>query len=71
MNKWLELFMGLFLLVVLILVSWASATYSWTIFGYDFNLLHAGWLLFKGGLFWFVLMVSLLLILLGINDMRD
>ena len=71
MNKWLELFLGLLLLVVLIFVSWASAAYSWTIFGKDFNLLHAGWLFLKGGVFWFVLMISLLLILLGINDIRE
>lgn len=67
----MELFLGLLLLVILIFVSWASAAYSWTIFGKDFNLLHAGWLFFKGGLFWFVAMMALLLILLGINDLRE
>jgi len=71
MNKWVELFLGLILLIVIIIVSWASAAYSWTIFGYDFNLLHAGWLFLKGGLFWFATLVALLLILLGINDMRE
>jgi hypothetical protein len=71
MNKWLELFLGLILLVAVILVSWASAAYSWTIFGKDLNFLHAGWLLLKGGLFWFALMIALLLIMLGINDLRE
>ena len=71
MNKWLELFLGLVLLIALIFVSWASAVYSWTIFGKDFNLLHAGWVLLKGGLFWLVALVALLLIFLGINDIRE
>ena len=71
MNKWMELFLGLLILVAMILISWASATYSWTIIGKDFNLLHAGWLFFKGGIFWFIIMISLLLILLGINDLKE
>ncbi len=71
MNKWMELFLGLILLIAVILISWASAAYSWSIFGRDFNLLHAGWLFLKGGLFWFVTMIALLLILLGINDLRE
>lgn len=71
MNKWLELGSGLVLLIAVILISWASATYSWTVFGKDFNLLHAGWLFLKGGVFWFVVMIALLLILLGVNDLRE
>lgn len=71
MNKWSELLLGLVLLVALIVISWASAAYSWTIWGKDFNLLHAGWVFFKGGLFWAVAMIAVLLIILGINDLRD
>ena len=71
MNKWSELFLGLLLLVAVILVSWASAAYSWTIFGRDFNLLHAGWIFFKGGIFWLMTMISVLLIVLGINDLKE
>ena len=71
MNKWFELFFGLILLIALVLISWASAAYSWTIFGKDFNLLHSAWLFLKGGVWWFVLMISLLLIFLGINDLKD
>lgn len=71
MNKWSELLLGLILLVALVLVSWASSTYAWTIAGKDFNLLHAGWLFLKGGAFWLVLMISVLLIVLGINDLKD
>ena len=71
MNKWLELFLGLILLVIVILISWASDAYAWTIFGKDLNFLHSAWILLKGGVFWFALMVALLLITLGINDLRE
>lgn len=70
MNKWLELFSGLVLLVVVILVAWASSAYAWTLFGKDFNFLHSAWLFLKGAVFWFVTMIALLLIVLGINDLR-
>ena len=71
MNKWLELIFGLALLVIMIMVAWASSTYSWTLFGKDLNFLHSAWILFKGGVFWFVTLVALLLIMLGINDIRE
>ena len=71
MNKWIELFIGLILLIAAIFVAWASSAYSWTIFGRDFNLLHAAWIMFKGGIFWAVIGISILLILLGINDLRE
>lgn len=71
MNKWSELILGLILLVALIIVSWASSAYTWTIFGKDLNFLHAGWVFLKGGIFWFVAMIALLLIVLGINDLRE
>jgi len=71
MNKWLELFAGVVLLVGVIWIAWASSAYSWILFGKDFNLLHSAWIFFKGGVFWFVIMISLLLILLGLNDLRE
>ncbi|MDP3987331.1 MAG: hypothetical protein Q8P81_03850 [Nanoarchaeota archaeon] len=70
MNKWAELLLGLILLVGLIIVSWASSTYAWTIFGKNFDLLNAGWVFLKGGIFWLIAMISILLILLGINDLK-
>lgn len=70
MNKWSELFLGLALLVIAILIAWASSAYSWVWLGKDFNFLHSAWVLFKGGLFWLVTMIALLLIILGINDLR-
>ncbi len=71
MNKWLELFVGVILLVGAILAAWASSAYSWLLFGKDFNLLHSAWIFLKGGVFWFVIMVAVLLILLGVNDLRE
>ena len=70
MNKWTELFAGLILVVGMILVAWMSSSYGWTIMGRDFNLLNAGWIFFKGGLFWLVLMIGALFILLGISDIK-
>lgn len=71
MNKWIELLIGLILLISVILVGWASSVYSWNFLGKDFNFLHSAWIMFKGGIFWFVLMISILFILLGINDLRE
>lgn len=71
MNKWLELLGGLTLLIIVILIAWASSAYSWTLFGKDFDFLHAGWLFLKGGIFWFVTMIALMFILLGINDLKE
>jgi len=71
MNKWTELLFGLVILIGVILVAWASSAYSWTFFGKNFDFLHSAWIFFKGGLFWFFTMIGLLLIVLGINDLRD
>lgn len=70
MNKWFELIFGLVLLIAVILLTWASSAYAWTWLGKDFNFLHSAWTFFKGGLFWFVTMVAILLIILGINDLK-
>ena len=71
MNKWLELLLGLTLLIIVILIAWASSAYSWVLFGKDLDFLHAGWIFLKGGIFWFVTMIALMFILLGINDLRE
>ena len=71
MNKWAELLLGLILVIGTILVAWASSTYNWIIFGKQINFLHSAWLFFRGGLFWFVIMVGLLFIMLGISDLKD
>ena len=71
MNKWLELGAGLVLLIATIWIAWASSAYSWVLFGKDINLLHSAWIFLKGGIFWFVVMIALLFILLGVNDLRE
>ncbi|HLA22938.1 MAG TPA: hypothetical protein VJZ93_00160 [Candidatus Nanoarchaeia archaeon] len=71
MNKWVELLLGLIVLTAGIYVAWASSAYNWVFWGKDFNFLHAGWILLKGGIFWLVMILGLLLIILGLNDLRD
>jgi len=71
MNKWVELFIGLIIVIGAILVAWASSAYNWMWFGKDFNFLHSAWVFLKGGIFWFVTMIGILLIILGINDLKD
>ena len=71
MNKWLELLIGLALLIVVIIIAWASSAYSWALFGKDLNFLHAAWIFLKGGIFWLLVMIASLLIILGINDLRE
>ena len=71
MNKWSELLLGLILLLGAIIIAWASSIYDWTLFGKSFDFAHAAWMFLKGGVFWLVLMVGLLLVVLGISDMKD
>lgn len=71
MNKWVELLLGLIIIIGMILIGWASSAYSWTILGKDLNLLHSAWILFKGGIFWFLIGIGIVLILLGISDLKD
>ncbi|MFH1311331.1 MAG: hypothetical protein ABIH65_02915 [Nanoarchaeota archaeon] len=71
MNKWLELIIGLALIIGIIFIAWASSAYSWTLFGKDFNLLHSAWIFLKGAVFWLGIMIAFLLIVLGINDLRE
>ena len=61
MNKWFELFLGLILIAI--------AVYTWGMNLYGFG--EAALLFLKGGIIWFVIMISLLLILLGISDLKD
>ena len=71
MNKGLEIFLGLVLLVGAILVGWISSVYNWTLFGKSLDFFNAAWILLKGGIFWIVFFVGLLLIILGISDLKD
>ncbi len=71
MNKWVELLLGLIIVTGVILISWMSSAYSWTFFGKNLNFLNSAWVFFKGGIFWLVTLIGLLLIVLGINDLRE
>ncbi|MEK6899262.1 MAG: hypothetical protein AABW79_04160 [Nanoarchaeota archaeon] len=65
MNKWSELLLGLILIIVPIIIAFYSAT--WGIW----NFWTAAGEFFKGGLFWFVVMIGALFILLGISDLKE
>ena len=66
MNKWLELLLGLILIVVPIYIAFYSATW----FGPAWDFWNAAGTFFKGGLFWFVIMIGALFVLLGISDLK-
>ncbi len=65
MNKWSEILLGLILIVVTVLV-WGYS-YSWGF--WDFG--TAAWEFLKGGVVWFVIMIGLLFLMLGISDLKD
>lgn len=71
MNKWAELLLGMILLIGMIWAAWASSVYDWAMFGKSLNLLHAGWIFLLGGIFWLVILIGLILIMLGINDLKE
>ena len=66
MNKWLELFIGLVLIIIAVYV-WGYSS-NW---GEFWNFGNAAWEFLKGGVMWFVIMIGLLLIALGINDLKE
>lgn len=65
MNKWLELLLGLILVIAAIVITWYSSSWGF------WNFKHAAWEFLKGGIFWFVLGIGLLFIMLGISDLRE
>jgi hypothetical protein len=66
MNKWLELLMGLILVIVAVLVWGYSA--QW---GNFWNFGAAAWTVLKGGIIWFVILLGLLFLMLGISDLKE
>lgn len=66
MDKWIELVLGLLILVGIILLVWSSA--SWGAF---WNFRHAAWEFLKGGIVWLIVLIGLVLVILGINDLRE
>lgn len=60
MNKWLEILLGLILIVV--------AVYVWGINWIGFGTATLEFL--KGGIVWLVILIGLLFLLLGISDLK-
>jgi hypothetical protein len=71
MNKWLEILLGLILVIGMILLGYYSSVQGWTVLGKSLNLLSAGWIVFKGAVFWGVIMIGFLFLLLGLSDLRE
>lgn len=71
MNKWLEILLGLVLIIGMILIGYYSSVYAWTVAGKSLNFWHAGWEFLKGGVFWFVILIGLLFLMLGISDLKE
>lgn len=61
MNKWAELLMGL-ILVVLAVYAWGMNIWGMGTAALEF---------LKGGIIWFVIMIGLLFIMLGISDLKE
>lgn len=68
MNKWAELLLGLILVVGAIIVAFYSQGWNWL--NVSWNFWSSAWIVLKGGLFWFVAMIGVLFILLGISDLK-
>jgi len=66
MNKWVEILFGLILLNGIIFLAWYSP--AW---GSFWNFRHATWEFVKGGAVCFFLLIGLVLIMLGISDLKD
>jgi hypothetical protein len=68
MDKWSELIIGL--LLVLVPIALAFYSQDWIAFNISFNFWTPAWNFLKGGIFWFIVMIGVLFILLGISDLK-
>jgi RsiW-degrading membrane proteinase PrsW (M82 family) len=66
MNKWAELVVGLLFVILPIIVAWYSHVQAWS---WDFW--TAAGMFFQGGLFWFLILIGVLFIVLGISDLKE
>ena len=71
MNKWSEILLGLILIIGMILIGFYSSANAWAIAGKSLNFWRAGWEFLKGGVFWFVILIGLLFLMLGISDLKE
>ena len=69
MNKWAGILLGLILLLGAIVVAWYSQDWVWI--GVSWNFWNAAWVFLKGGIVWFIIMIGLLFLMLGISDLRE
>ena len=61
MNKWLEILVGLLIVLV--------AVYAWTIDFWGMGVAALNFL--KGGIVWLVILIGAVMLLLGISDLKD
>jgi hypothetical protein len=62
MNKWLEILVGL-ILIVLAVYAWLANPFGW---GFGAAALE----FLKGGIVWLVILIGLLFLMLGISDLK-
>jgi len=65
MNKWAEILLGLILVIIAVLV-WSFSP-QW---GDFWNFGAPAWEFLKGGIIWFIILIGLLFLMLGISDLR-
>jgi len=65
MNKWLKILIGLILIIGVILLSYYSLNWG----RWDFG--HPAWEFLKGGIVWVVFLVGLLVLILGISELKE
>jgi len=64
MNKWLEILLGL-ILVIAPIYAWIAKD------GGIWGMGDAAVTFFKGGLVWFIILIGLLFLMLGISDLKE
>ena len=71
MNKWVEILVGLILVIGTILIAWFSGVQQWNWLGLSWDFRQAAWVILKGGVAWFVFLIGVLFLLLGISDLKN
>ncbi|MCF7910235.1 hypothetical protein K9L16_01005 [Candidatus Pacearchaeota archaeon] len=66
MNKWLEILLGLVILIGAILIWYYSL--NW---GNFWNFGSAAWEVLKGSAMWIVILIGLMFLIIGINDLKE
>ncbi|MFA6022933.1 MAG: hypothetical protein WC781_02490 [Candidatus Pacearchaeota archaeon] len=61
MNKWVEILLGLILVLGAVFLVFGNMTPTWA---------QATWVVLKGGIVWGVFFVGLLFLMLGISDLK-